>query len=69
VLEPAEAPTLRELCEFIAQASVRPSIEPVSIMGTTCLNAGAFLAIRSLLRDAGVARAFVCKAVTPSKRP
>jgi hypothetical protein len=53
VLEPAKVRTLRELCEFIAQGSVRPSIEPVIIMGATCLTAGAFLAIRSLLRDAG----------------
>jgi hypothetical protein len=53
VLEPAEVRTLRELCEFIARGTVRPSVEPVNIMGSTCLTAGAFLAIRSLLRDAG----------------
>jgi hypothetical protein len=53
VLEPAKARTLRELCAFIAQDAVRPSIEPFRIMGSTCLTAGAFLAIRSLLRDAG----------------
>jgi hypothetical protein len=53
VLEPAKVRTLRELCEFIARGSVRPSVEPVSIMGSTCLTAGAFLAIRALLRDTG----------------
>jgi hypothetical protein len=53
VLEPAKARTLRELCEFIARGAVRPSVEPLSIMGSKCLTAGAFLAIRSLLRDAG----------------
>jgi hypothetical protein len=53
VLEPAAARTLRELCEFIARGSVRPLVEPVNIMGATCLTAGAFLAFRSLLRDAG----------------
>ncbi len=53
VLEPAKKRTLRELCEFVAQGAVRPTIEPVRILGSTCLTAGAFLAIRSLLRDAG----------------
>jgi len=53
VLEPAKERTIRELCEFVAQGSVWPVIEPVSILGSTCLTAGAFLAIRSLLREAG----------------
>ena len=53
VLEPAKARTLREVCQFIAQEALRPTIEPISIMGATCLTAGAFVAIRSLLRDAG----------------
>lgn len=53
VLEPAEERTLHDLCEFIAAGAVRPSIEPVRILGATCFPAGAFLAIRSLLRQAG----------------
>ena len=53
VLEPARTRTLRGLCEFIAQGAARPTIEAVSILGSACLSAGAFMAIRSLLRDAG----------------
>jgi hypothetical protein len=53
VLEPAEERTLGGVCEMIAQGAMRPSIEPLSIMGRTCFPAGAFLAIRSMLRDAG----------------
>jgi hypothetical protein len=62
VLEPAEERTLRDVCEFIASGAARPSIEPVSILGARCLPAGAFLAIRSLLREAGVE----VDSVTPS---
>jgi hypothetical protein len=54
VLEPAERRTLRDLCEFIASGAMRPSIEPVRILGRACLPAGAFCAIRALLREAGV---------------
>jgi hypothetical protein len=54
VLEPDEERTLRDLCEFIAPGAVRPTIEALKILGATCLPAGAFLAIRSLLHDAGV---------------
>ena len=53
MLEPARTRTLRELFEFVAQKAMRPSIEPVNIMGSTCFTAGAFLTIRSLLRDSG----------------
>jgi hypothetical protein len=62
VLEPAGERSLRDVCEFIAQGAVRPSIEPISILGATCFPAGAFLAIRSLLREAGADVDFV----TPS---
>ncbi len=54
VLEPAKERTLVELCEFIARDALMPTIEPVCIMGSTCRKAGAFLAIRSVLSDAGV---------------
>lgn len=54
VLKPAGQRTLRDLCEFIASGAVRPTIEPLKILGAECLPAGAFLAIRSLLREAGV---------------
>jgi hypothetical protein len=53
VLEPAGQRSLREVCEFIASGASRPSVEPVTILGTTCLPAGAFLAIRSVLGRAG----------------
>jgi hypothetical protein len=54
VLEPARSRTLRDLCSFIAQTSFMPSIEPVNILNSKCLTAGAFLAIRSTLQEAGV---------------
>lgn len=53
VLEPAKERSLRDVCEFIASGGRMPSIEPAGFLGATCLPAGAFLAIRSLLRDAG----------------
>jgi hypothetical protein len=53
VLEPAKERTLRDVCEFVASGAMRPSIEPMSILGVTCLPAGVFLAIRSLLNKAG----------------
>jgi hypothetical protein len=62
LLDPPKARTLRQLCEFIAQEPVRPSIEPLGILGSKCFTAGAFLAIRSLLRDAGAK----VESVTPS---
>lgn len=52
-LEPARKRTLRGVCELIASGALRPSIEPVEILGATCLPAGVFLAIRSLLSQAG----------------
>lgn len=52
-LEPPENRTLRDVCELIASGALRPSVEPLRIMGATCLPAGAFLAIRAMLRDAG----------------
>ena len=52
-LEPAWKRTLRGVCELIASGAVRPSVEPVKILGATCLPAGVFLAIRSLLSQAG----------------
>lgn len=53
VLEPAKERTLRDVCDFVASGAMRPSIEPMSILGVTCFPAGVFLAIRSLLREAG----------------
>lgn len=53
VLEPPKRRNLRDVCEFIASGAFRPSIQPLKILGATCLPAGAFLAIRGLLREAG----------------
>ena len=53
MLAPAGQRTLRGLCEFIAEGALRPAIEPLRILGGSCLPAGAFLAIRSMLREAG----------------
>ncbi len=54
VLEPARSRTLRDVCSFIAQRAFMPSIEPVNILSSKCLTAGAFLAIRSTLQESGV---------------
>jgi len=54
ILEPARKRTLGDVCRFIASGAVRPTIKPLNILGATCRPAGAFLAIRSLLREAGV---------------
>jgi hypothetical protein len=62
VLEPATDRKLRDVCEFIASGAVRHSIEPLSILGSTCFPAGAFLAIRWLLREEGAD----VESVTPS---
>ncbi|QEH32541.1 hypothetical protein OJF2_10180 [Aquisphaera giovannonii] len=53
VLEPARERTLGELCEFIASGARMRALEPLAILGRPCLPAGAFLAIRSLLIEAG----------------
>ncbi|QEH32538.1 hypothetical protein OJF2_10150 [Aquisphaera giovannonii] len=53
VLEPARERTLRDVCGLIAARGSRPVIRPLTILGRACRPAGAFLAIRSLLRDAG----------------
>jgi len=53
VLEPPWERELRGVCELIASQAERPTIKPVTILGSTCLPAGAFLAIRFLLKEAG----------------
>jgi hypothetical protein len=53
ILEPDEKRTLRDVCEFIASGATRQTIEPLIILGANCFPAGVFLAIRSLLREAG----------------
>jgi hypothetical protein len=53
VLEPAREKTLREVCELLATRARRPLVPPARIMGCECMTAGLFLAIRSLLVQAG----------------
>ncbi len=53
LLEPNNRLTICDFCEFIATKASTVKIEPVTVFGRPCLNAGAFLAIRELLERAG----------------
>ncbi|HEY9172542.1 MAG TPA: hypothetical protein VI136_09690 [Verrucomicrobiae bacterium] len=53
VLEPAREKTLRDVCELLATQARRPLVPPARILGCECATAGVFLAIRSLLVQAG----------------
>lgn len=53
VLKPAHEKTLRDACELLATRAQRPVISPAKIFGRECKSAGIFLAIRSLLIEAG----------------
>ena len=53
VLEPAREKTIRGVCELLATQARRPLIPPAIILGRECKSAGVFLAIRSLLIEAG----------------
>lgn len=53
VLEPAGQKQLADVCQLIAGHVVRPVIRPARFSGCTSVSAGAFLTIRSLLREAG----------------
>lgn len=45
--------TVGDLCEVVARLTEVPVIEPVSILGTRCETAGAFLTLKQMLADAG----------------
>jgi hypothetical protein len=45
--------TLGELCRIVAERTTRPKILPAKLLGRECKTAGAFLTVRSMLRDAG----------------
>jgi hypothetical protein len=66
VLEPARNRTLADLCAFIADSgATRPAFEPAGYLGASpCDAAGAFLAVRSILRESG-ADADAIKPSTP----
>jgi hypothetical protein len=53
VLEPDEERTLKDVCNLLARYVKLPKVEPMGLLGASCLPAGAFLIVRSLLRDAG----------------
>lgn len=53
VLEPARERTLRGVCELLATQALRPVVPPARLLGHECAAAGVFLAIRSLLVQAG----------------
>jgi hypothetical protein len=52
-LEPAEHRTVRDFCDLVARHAVISRIRPASSPGSECTSADAFLAVRSLLLDAG----------------
>jgi len=54
VLKPAGSSTLRQVCELIASRAEVTEIAPVTVLGRSCLPAGAFLAVRDVLSKAGV---------------
>ena len=53
VLEPAREKTLRGVCELLATQARRAVVPPAKMLGRECASAGVFLAIRSLLVQAG----------------
>ena len=54
VLEPERKKTLRHVCDLLAEKAYRPEIRQISVFGIECLSAGAFLTLRSALRNSGV---------------
>jgi hypothetical protein len=53
VLLPSEVRTLRDVCEHVAANTHVVVPEPVTVLGRPCLSAGTFLAVRTLLGQAG----------------
>ncbi len=53
VLEPADTRTLCDVCNFISRNATMPELRPIRILGKVCKPAATFLAIRSILQDAG----------------
>ncbi len=53
VLTPPKRRTLRDVCDLIAWQAVVPVVKPMKVSGKPCLSAGAFFAVRNLLRRAG----------------
>lgn len=53
VLEPPKERTVGDVCQLVACYLERPRIRPARVAGVSCLPAGAFLTVRSLLHQAG----------------
>lgn len=53
VLEPAESKSLLGVCELISSTASRPLVAPINILGNSCLEAGAFVALREVIASAG----------------
>jgi len=60
VLEPAAECRIRGVCDVVSHhAAQRPALRPFPIAGHDCLEAGAFLTLRTALTDAGLPAAEV----------
>jgi hypothetical protein len=53
VLEPGKTKRLSDLCQIIAHHARQPQVLPAQLLGTTCTTAGAFLTVRSILKQSG----------------
>lgn len=54
ILKPEETKTLRDLCQFVAQRAMLPSVKVRRILGKECLEGSTFMAIKHILQEAGV---------------
>lgn len=63
VLEPPRRRTLRDVCDLISAHAKRAIIQPAGAFGGSCKAAGAFLAVRALLLNAGAQE----RAIRPSQ--
>lgn len=52
-MEPEEKRHIGDVCQLIASRAMRPVIRPFYVFERSCLPAGVFLTVRSLLADAG----------------
>lgn len=59
ILEPEDAKRLGDLCEFIAENAVKPSIKPVRIFGIDCRSAAVFKYLMSRFRQKGIMTASI----------
>lgn len=53
MLEPGSTKRLSDLCQVIANHTRQPHVRPAQLLGTISTKAGAFLTVRSILKQAG----------------